>query len=137
MRMCAEATYPSQPITQAKCMCACVQKQPTHYSHHTRQSACVHVCMSACMHVCRSNLPITAHHTGRVQEHMKAECKNTRRQSARTHGGRVQEHMEAECKNTQRKPRRQRKSQRGGLRCQHSLNFHCCYTTMQQKPLPT
>ena len=50
------------------------------------------------MHVCRSNLPITAHHTGRVQEHMKAECKNTQ--------GRVQEHTKAECKNTWRQSAR-------------------------------
>ena len=118
--MCAEATYPSRPITQAEC------------KNTWRQSAKTH--KAECKNTRRQSAKT---HKGTVQEHMKAECKNTRRQSARTHGGRVQEHMEAECKNTQRKPRRQRKSQRGGLRCQHSLNFHCCYTTMQQKPLPT
>ena len=60
---------------QSPCHCAAsVQKQPTHHSPSHRQSACVHVCMSACAHVCRSNLPITAHHTGKVHVCMCAEA---------------------------------------------------------------
>ena len=104
-RKCAEATYPSQPITQAECMCACVhecmcacvQKQPTHHGPSHRQSARTHE-----GRVQKHTRQSARTHEGRVQKHIKAQCKNTWRQSARTHEGRVQEHMEAECKNTWR-----------------------------------